>query len=102
MTTECKGSRFGVQDKWGSKKKFLKQNRERKKTREMQGVVWRDKRDKVEGEWEEGKENPRGSQKPGLTELDSLVNSEKNSCRLLLCWMSVSVKKIYPEQQKVS
>lgn len=34
VTTECKGSRFGVQDKWGSKKRFLKQNRERKKTPE--------------------------------------------------------------------
>lgn len=85
-----------------AKRNFSSRIGKGKKTREMQGVVWRDKRDKVEGEWEEGKENPRGSQKPGLTELDSLVNSEKNSCRLLLCWMSVSVKKIYPEQQKVS
>lgn len=42
VTTECKGNRFEVQDKWGSKKRFLKQNIERKKTercREWYGGV---------------------------------------------------------------
>lgn len=46
-------------------------------------MVWRGKRDKGEGERGRGRKH-KGSQKPGLTELDSLVNSEEKLMQPLI------------------